>query len=134
MYHQDYYGLNDHRYLAREQRDLLKDFEESFGVRLPTMWEICPTCNGDGKHVNPDIDSHGLTREDFDEDPDFYDDYRSGMHDVTCYECRGRTSVRVVDEKTLEDTDPELLKEWRDWQQSSYDTWATMVAERMAGA
>ena len=133
-YHQDYFGLNDHRYMARAQRNLLEDFEEEYGVKLPTTWEVCHTCGGEGKHVNPDIDSHGLTAEDFYDDPDFAESYRSGVYDVRCYECKGRTTVRVVDEEALKFQDPELLAEWHSWQRSSYDSWAETLAERRMGA
>jgi hypothetical protein len=56
-------------------------------------WIVCPVCNGEGKTVNPNIDAHGLTREDFDEDPDFAEDYMAGVYDITCAACNG---MRVV--------------------------------------
>ena len=46
-------------------------------------WIICPACRGDGTCVNPNIDSHGLTAEDFAADPDFGESYASGIYDVT---------------------------------------------------
>lgn len=62
-------------------------------------WEVCSTCDGKGTHVNPSIDAGGLTREDFADDPDFFDDYRRGVYDVECYECRGRrVSAERVDD------------------------------------
>jgi hypothetical protein len=57
-------------------------------------WLICPVCDGEGKTVNPDIDANGLTREDFDEDPDFAEDYRSGLYDITCAACNGQRVVK----------------------------------------
>ena len=45
-------------------------------------WIICPACKGEGTCVNPNIDSHGLSAEDFHEDPGFAEDYRSGVHDI----------------------------------------------------
>jgi hypothetical protein len=57
-------------------------------------WIICPVCNGDGTTVNPAIDCNGLTKEDFDEDPQFAEDYRAGAYDITCRACNGRGSVR----------------------------------------
>lgn len=57
--------------------------------RIPIVFQVCPICRGSGVHVNPSIDSQGLTREDFDRDPDFMDDYMSGNYDVSCYGCRG---------------------------------------------
>lgn len=58
-------------------------------LEIPAKYEVCGTCNGKGSHVNPSIDSNGLSREDFDEDPDFAEGYFSGMYDVSCNECHG---------------------------------------------
>jgi hypothetical protein len=71
------------------------DYDEV--IDLPTHWEVCPLCEGKGTHVNPSIDAHGLTAEDFYEDPDFAEDYVSGLYDQACNECHGRTTVRAVD-------------------------------------
>ncbi|MGK2884355.1 MAG: hypothetical protein ACSLE8_06200 [Rhodococcus sp. (in: high G+C Gram-positive bacteria)] len=64
---------------------------------LPFYWAICDRCNGHGKHVNPNVDGHGLSREDFDEDPDFAEDYFAGVYDVSCYDCGGAGKVKVPD-------------------------------------
>lgn len=69
-------------------------------------WQICGTCEGDGTHVNPSIDCGGLTREDFDADPDFEESYRSGAYDVTCSECGGsgktpKLTPRTADERAI---------------------------------
>jgi RecJ-like exonuclease len=61
---------------------------------MPDKWVICPVCRGDGSHVNPNIDAHGLTREDFSEDPDFAEDYMKGTYDITCQTCQGTGKVR----------------------------------------
>ena len=45
-----------------------EDAEEQVEVNIE--WEVCPTCDGRGSHVNPSIDCNGLTQEDFYEDPD----------------------------------------------------------------
>ena len=66
-------------------------------VRL--TFAVCGTCEGRGSHVNPSIDAGGLTGEDFDDDPDFAEDYRSGRYDVPCAECHGERVVPVVDEQ-----------------------------------
>jgi hypothetical protein len=70
-------------------------------------WEVCPTCDGRGSHVNPSIDAHGLTAEDFDADPDFAQDYLSGKYDVACAECGGERVVPVVAED-----DPNKERVW----------------------
>lgn len=79
-------------------------------IELPTRWEVCDVCDGRGTHVNPAIDCNGLTAEDFAEDPDFADEYRSGMYDVPCNRCGGRTTVLVVDADACA---PEDLEAWR---------------------
>ena len=65
---------------------------------LPWKWDVCSTCDGKGTHVNPSIDANGLTADDFADDPDFAEDYWSGRYDQVCNECKGRTTVQVVDE------------------------------------
>jgi hypothetical protein len=66
--------------------------------RQSDPWLICPVCDGEGKTVNPNIDAHGLTAEDFREDPDFAEDYKSGFYDITCAACNG---MRVVKQERL---------------------------------
>lgn len=68
--------------------------EEAERVEFTGPWMICPMCEGEGTHVNPSIDSHGLTREDFDEDPDFAEGYRKGDYDVACVGCGGSGKIR----------------------------------------
>jgi len=68
--------------------------EEEF-VAFKCRFEVCNLCHGKGSHVNPSIDAHGLSAEDFAEDPDFADDYREGMYDQPCNRCHGK---RVVPE------------------------------------
>lgn len=65
---------------------------------FPACFEVCPRCDGCGSHVNPAIDGNGLSREDFDQDPDFEEDYFAGVYDVPCEECRGLRVVPVFDE------------------------------------
>lgn len=85
---------------------------------IPTIYEVCPTCHGEGRHTNPAIDGHGLTREDFDEQgPEFFEDYMSGVYDVNCAECGGKRVVLVPDK---ENADPELLKEYEQQEEEKY--------------
>lgn len=74
---------------------------------VPMTYTVCPTCNGKGTHVNPSIDYNGLTREDFDEDPDFEEGYFNGAYDVACYQCKGKRVVPVINRSAC---DPEVLK------------------------
>ena len=99
-------------------------------VELPTKWGVCPTCNGEGKHTNPSIDCDGLSREDFDEDPDFAEAYFAGAYDVPCYECGGRSTVRVLD---VDKCTPAELAAWEAWQQAEAEMRACEAAERRMG-
>lgn len=87
-------------------------------AEFPAHYEVCSRCRGEGKHVNPSIDGHGLGAEDF-EDEDFREAYFGGRYDVPCYECKGERVVLVenayetftVEQKTLYDR---LEKQWED--------------------
>tara|TARA_Y100000310_G_scaffold311232_1_gene357321 strand:- start:635 stop:949 length:315 start_codon:yes stop_codon:yes gene_type:complete len=72
-----------------------------YEIELPWKWEVCDLCNGKGTHVNPSIDSNGLTAEDFAEDPDFQEDYFGGVYDQQCNECHGRSTVMVPNEEAM---------------------------------
>jgi hypothetical protein len=87
------------------------DAEVEYEVELPAKFEVCGRCRGEGTHVNPNIDGNGLSREDFEEDPDFEEAYFSGVYDVECEECKGLRVVPVVDE---EKANPKLLKLYQD--------------------
>lgn len=123
----------DHRYLARDsgkwwesidgRKNVVSvkitcghECEECYGgcceelIEFPFKYEVCPTCGGKGKHVNPNIDSHGLTRDDFEQDPDFAEDYFSGLYDVDCYECNGTRVVPVIEEEFLNEEQKVKLK------------------------
>lgn len=65
---------------------------EGYLGEIPAKYEVCSTCDGRGQYVNPAIDEHGITADEFAEDPDFAEDYHRGTFDVTC--ARGRRSRR----------------------------------------
>jgi hypothetical protein len=75
--------------------------DEEMEVDFPAKFEVCSTCSGRGSHVNPNIDRNGISREDFDADQDFEEEYSSGRYDVQCYECRGLRVVPAVDTAAL---------------------------------
>lgn len=74
--------------------------DEEREVDIQCEWVVCPRCHGDGKHVHPDVDGHGISPDEFAEDPDFAEAYFEGVYDVTCYECGG---MRVIAELPDED-------------------------------
>lgn len=131
----------DRRDVAANYRGVLKDvdsrrmvgyFEDEDGERheVRLRFEVCDTCDGRGAHVNPSIDSHGLSREDFDEDPDFAEDYFSGRYDVPCHECHGARVIAVVDPDA---NAPELVKAVDDAEQEIWAYARECAREREMG-
>ncbi len=83
-------------------------------VEIPTKFEVCPRCEGRGSHVNPAIDGHGITAEEWN-GPDWDEDsramYLSGGYDVACERCGGK---RVIPVPHRERMSQEELKAWDD--------------------
>lgn len=67
----------------------------------PARYKVCDLCEGQGKHVNPNIDANGIVCDEFYDDPDFAEAYFNGAYDVPCYECAGHRVVPVVDEEQI---------------------------------
>ncbi len=83
---------------------------------MPARFEVCPTCQGRGTHVNRAIDGNGITASEMEElGDDFREDYMSGMYDVTCEECRGRNVVAVADP---ERASPEVKAAWAQYERA----------------
>lgn len=124
----------DHRVRALERDDFTIEIEQPDGSyleeTLPTRWIVCPTCNGEGTHVDPSIDAGGLSADDFSADPDFAEDYVSGVYDVPCYGCDGRSTVRAVD---LDACTPEQRDAWESYQRARAEWRAMEYAEMRAG-
>lgn len=94
----------DERYNWRlEEAGVTPRYEDDEIVVFSTRFTIavCPACNGRGQYVNPSIDAHGLSREDFDEDPDFAESYFRGDYDVRCGLCQGENVVPVPLDPTI---------------------------------
>jgi len=49
------------------------------------------------------IDAGGISSEDFYDDPEFAEDYQSGVYDITCPQCSGKRVEPIVDESRLDD-------------------------------
>jgi hypothetical protein len=145
---EDYSYYNDSRVQAGRQdkpdfdeQDMtitlpvLDEDDEETGETLafPAKYEVCGTCNGKGTHVNPSIDCCGLTSEDFEDDPDFRENYMSGTYDVQCYECHGKRVVPEIDESKLSDKQKEVLKQWRHKKEYDYQYARESAAERRMG-
>lgn len=81
-------------------------------LTLPAKFEVCSICRGKGTVVNPNIDRHGISPEEFAEDPDFEEAYFSGAYDQSCGWCGGRRVEAVPDPKS--DEDKATLKRYND--------------------
>jgi hypothetical protein len=102
---------------------------------LPAKFEVCPTCEGRGKHVNPSIDAGGISEDDEfwqdDHDEEGYSLYHNGFYDVTCYTCNGRNVVPTIDRDRANEATLAIWDE-RCADDNYYD--AESRAERMMGA
>ena len=89
----------DHRYskhFTQKMKDGLPIIEID-GVLIPSTVEVCGSCSGRGTHVNPDIDSDGITADEMSElGEDFQESYISGAYDVKCNQCNGNKVIAVV--------------------------------------
>ena len=101
-------NYNDSRNCAPASAPIL--YTDKGEIELPIKWTVCDVCHGEGKHVNPAIDDNGLCAEDFENDPDFHQDYMSGVYDQACNRCKGRTTVQAVDWENLTSEQSESYK------------------------
>lgn len=69
-------------------------------MSLPCHFVVCDRCNGTGVHDNQAF-SNGISSEDFNEDPDFREQYMRGDYDVPCTECDGNRVVSAPDRERL---------------------------------
>ena len=104
--------------------------EDGSEIELPMGWQVCPVCDGKGSHVNPSIDAGGISREQFEDDPDFAEQYWNGTYDQTCTRCNGRTTVPAVNWEALTEEQRSLYQQ----QLRDEDDWrAEQLAEIRAG-
>lgn len=101
-------------------------------VAFPCKMAKCYTCNGTGRHVNPSIDAGGISDSQFRDDPDFRDEYFSGMYDVTCYGCKGKKTEPVIDRSAMCQEDTILYDAWRKRQDAIEKDYDDDQAERAA--
>jgi excinuclease UvrABC ATPase subunit len=103
--------MSDHRDTAGHYRGIFEEIDEARmtammydqndeAILVRLRYEVCPTCDGKGSHVNPSIDAHGISPEEFAEDPDFVESYFRGDYDVPCHLCHGKRVSLTVDEAT----------------------------------
>lgn len=128
----DHREINHMWYEAFDEKAMTLEFENPNNgemVEVPAEYVVCTVCSGKGKHVNPSVDSEGLTGEDFDQDPDLAENYFGGLYDVQCVGCRGK---RVVPE-IAEDAPPELKKLAEEVRDGYYEEQVNSWHERRMG-
>lgn len=77
---------------------------------IPTRWEVCWRCHGEGKH---DAWEEGMTASEMAEQGDeFIEDYCAGHYSVPCSQCHGERVLAVPDE---DQASPEALEEFYAW-------------------
>lgn len=114
--------LNDE--IARFDQYLEAEHEDLPALR--TRNEVCSRCRGEGELGGyPGV----YTQDDFDEDPDFFDDYIE--HRRTCEDCNGRRVTRVVDREA---SHPDTLSTWDEWCQDMWEMNRIYEMERRMGA
>ena len=93
-------------------------------VHIPTVWEICGACRGNGKgHLG----NRGfvITQED-QCDPDFMDSMMSGHYDQRCVECKGSGKIELPDWDAMTQETQKLI-------QAEYDYRALCAQEKAMG-
>jgi len=92
--------------------DTLKLLDKDECILLPFKFVVCGTCGGSGTHVNPSIDSHGITMDEWDSEWSYDDQerYTSGFYDVQCYECNGKRVVPEIEKTRLDKRKMELVR------------------------
>lgn len=99
-------------------------------LAIPAKFELCPRCRGVGSHVNPAVDGHGISPQEFAEDPDFQESYFAGVYDVACHRCQGEKVIKVIDRDRA--TRAELVL-FDDHERALREIEAEEEAERRAG-
>ncbi len=111
--------------------------DEDYEATFPAKYEVCYLCQGKGKYVNPSIDAHGISAEEFYEDPDFAEDYMSGTYDVQCFCCDGSRVEPVIDEEAINRGSDQLQLDYarlQDYLKDRAYSYACEAAERRMGA
>lgn len=118
-----------------EEEELLFRLTKDDGfIYLPFKYEVCGSCKGKGSYVNPSIDSHGITSEEWNEwSLEDIDNYFSGMYDVTCEECNGKRVVPEIDVDYLTEDEISLVKFINKVKQDDYDYARESYYERQMG-
>ena len=96
---------------------------------IPSKQEKCWRCDGRRKHGNPAFDGCSLFHLREEHGPEFLDEYRRGLYDVVCKECKG-VGTLIVPDRDL--ADPETLRHYDEQLADLAECDAIQAAERRA--
>lgn len=101
-------------------------------VDLPSKYEVCYRCRGEGHHGHPAFDGVSVSWW-YEDDPsgESLDNYMSGKYDVRCEECNGQRVVLVPDESRMTQ---EQIQGWDDHCQQEWEYQQEREMERRMGA
>ena len=119
-------------YVAFDQKRMIATVEWEHPINVfidevPCEYIVCSACEGKGSYVNPSIDAHGISPDEFYDDPDFAEDYFAGRYDIPCACCDGRRVVPWPIEKEHQDIVDDWLMHEAQYARECY-------MERMMGA
>lgn len=105
-------GEGDELEAVLKELNIQPDEESQLIAEVPIRFEVCPLCDGTGTHVNPSIDAHGITGDEWDRDWSYEDreNYMSGFYDVPCNECGGRRVVPEICSEYANNAMKKLIK------------------------
>lgn len=99
-------------------------------VEIPIEFGVCSTCDGKGRHVNPSIDAHGITEDEWEQwSSDEQEFYMSNGYDVECHECAGKRVVSIPVEAHMTDKQKKAWKFVTDCQQERLANHRTQMME-----
>ena len=105
---EDYFSDDD---VSEEEKCTIDLINDDGYIALPFIFDVCPTCNGKGSYVNPDIDSNGITEGEWENwSYEEQEEYLSGYYDITCAECNGQRVVPIIDKTYLSEAEKVFVK------------------------
>jgi hypothetical protein len=117
-----------------ESKMTLEFVLEDIIYEIPAKYEVCSTCGGKGKYVNPAIDNGGIPVEEFHNDPEFAEAYFGGVYDIVCEDCGGKRVIPVIDRDNLNDERKEVLIKIEEQEEEDDYYRRECEAERRMGA
>jgi len=113
-------------------KKLYVENEEGIEIEVPTRYEVCQECGGEGKTDHPAF-SNGITSDEWngpDWDEESQQNYLSGAYDVVCSRCDG---LRVEVVPYFDKMDKKTMRLWEEKEQAEYDYHLQCEAERKFG-